>query len=291
MNSMAPDAAIDSIRSLITAEQYTSALTSVEAALVGDPQDDGLLYLKLVTLLRLKRYAEALPLSIQLLAPAPADAGRWLALCSALRALGFVELALQANAHALNQVTSPDYELTSFRGETLFRDYRYDEALDAYQPALTQFGQQAQSWPIWYNYATCLSEEGNVADSQEANRRALRLLQQLLARGSVTEERELATLWYYQGVLFARLGRLALAKQLLFRSLSVDASNYETAHWLYDVIKAQHNPIGAALGLPFLFWNGLAKKRREDKEQQDILDQRASVSQVTLQHVRTLIGQ
>lgn len=91
--------------------------------------------------------------------------------------LGLVELALQVNAHALKQITSPDYELTRFRGDTLFRDHRYEEARDAYQPALTAFGQQPQGWTIWHNYATCLSDEGNAADVREANRRALRMQQ------------------------------------------------------------------------------------------------------------------
>ena len=284
------DAAFDHARHLLDDEDYDNALTEVKAALAADPQDTDLLYLKLVALLGLKRYAEALPLSVQLLTPASAHAERWLALCSALRALGFVELALQVNAHALQQITAPDYELARFGGDTLFRQHRNEEALDAYQPALTQFGQQALSWPIWYNYALCLSEVGHTREAQEANRLALKALQRLLATGSVTSERDLVTLWRHEGIVMARLGQWTLAEHVLTHSMRADTDNFETAFWLHTALRALHKPVSATLFLPWVFWNHLAKQRRDDKEEQDLLEQRRSVPQTTLEQVRALIA-
>lgn len=284
------DATFERIRTLLDDEDYASALTAVEAPLADDPQNTDFLYLKVIALLGLKRYAEALPLSVRLLTPAATDAGKWLALCSSLRALGFVELALQVNTHALQQITSPDYELTRFAGDTLFRAHRYEEALDAYQPALTQFAEYVQSWPIWYNYATCLAEEGSADDALEANRRGLRALQRLLATGSVTSESAIATLRGYEGILLARLGRWRVAQQVLTSSLREDPGAYETALWLRTSCKALRQPISAAFFLPWVFWSYMAKRRRDDKEEQDLLEQRRSVPETTLKRVRALIA-
>jgi tetratricopeptide (TPR) repeat protein len=284
------DAAFDHVRHLLDAEDYANALTEVEAALAADPQDTDVLYLKVLALLGLKRYAEALPLSVQLLTSSSTDEGKWLALCSSLRALGYVELALQINAHALQQITAPDYELARFGGDTLFRQHRNEEALDAYQPALTQFGQQALSWPIWYNYALCLSEVGHTKEAQEANRLALKSLQRLLATGSVTSERYLVALWRHEGIVMARLGQWTVAEQVLTRSMRADTDNFETAFWLHTTYRALHKPISAALFLPWVVWNHLAKQRRDDKEEQNLLEQRRSVPQTTLEHIRALIA-
>lgn len=283
------DATFDQVRSLLDDEEYISALSQAQAALADDPQDADFLYLKVIALLGLKRYAEALPLSVQLLTPTSPDAGKWLALCSSLRALGFMELAMQVNAHALQQITTPDFELARFAGDTLFRQHRYEEALDAYQPALTQFGRAAESWAIWYNYATCLTEEGHANDAQEANRRGLRALQHLLASGTVTSERYLVTLWRHEGILLGRLGRWQTAQPVLIRALREDQGNYETALWLHAACKAQQKRVSAATILPWVFWTGLAKRWRDDKEEHDLLEQRRSVPRSTLELIQTLI--
>lgn len=284
------DVTFERVRSLLDDEDYTSALMAVEAALADDPQDPDFLYLKVIALRGLKRYAEALPLSVHVLAPTSTDAGKWLALCSSLRALGFVELALQVNAHALQQITTPDYELTRFAGDTLYRTHRYEEALDAYQPALTQFAEYVQSWPIWYNYATCLAEGGNAKDALEANRRALRALQRWLATGSITSERYLAALWGHEGILLARLGRWSTAEQTLTRALHADPSSFEAALWLHAACKAQHKRISGALILPWVYWTGVATRRRDAREELDLLEQRRSVPETTLTQVRVLIA-
>lgn len=283
-------AEFDRIRNLLDAEEYVGALAVLDVALTNAPQDADLLYLKVIALLGLKRYAEALPLSVRLLTPSSTEEGKWLALCSSLRALGLMELALQVNVHALKQITAPDFELARFGGDTLFRQHRYEEALHAYQPALTQFGRAAQSWAIWYNYAMCLTEEGNAKDAQEANRRGLSMLQHLLASGTVTSERYLVTLWRHEGILLGRLGRWQTAQQVLIRALREDQGNYEIALWLHAACKAQQKRVSAATILPWVFWTSLAKRRHDDKAELDLLVQRRSVPHTTLELIQNLIG-
>lgn len=73
---MTSDNMFERAQRLITAEQYASALTAVETALVTDPQANDLRYLKGVALLGLKRCAEALPLIVQALTSTSVDAKR-----------------------------------------------------------------------------------------------------------------------------------------------------------------------------------------------------------------------
>lgn len=53
-------------------------------------------------------------------------------------------------------------------------------------------------------------------------------------------EEYLATLWYYQGVLYARLDKWATAEECFVRSLRVNFDSYEAMSWLYAICKAQH---------------------------------------------------
>jgi tetratricopeptide (TPR) repeat protein len=279
---------ITTARRYLEQEEYARSLEAVESELVADPQDIDLLLLMADSLVGLGRFAEALPLTIMLVTRSPDASGHWLALCSALRGVGYIDLAMRVNSHAL-QHAMLELESVRFQGDTLFEGNRFDEARAAYQPALKQFGQEARAWRIWYNYSSCLYAEGRVSDSREADRRALRLLQQFLAIGSVTGEKRLAALWFHQGMLQFRLSQWLLAEQAFYQALRSDIDSL-AALWLRNTYRKEGKRLSAMLMLPWAFRNGWLDTRRKSIAQDEMLRQRASIPPETLLEVERLIA-
>lgn len=268
--------------------QYAQALDRVVSALASVPDDDALLLLKVEALYALGRLAETLSLSIQLVTNAPHAATHWHALCQALRGIGYEELALRVNAYALKHVT-PTFDLIRFRGDTLFDSNRYDEAISAYVSVLEQFGEQAPAWNIWYNYSSCRYQEGHIADSREADRRALRLLQQLLASGNVTSEKRLAALLFHQGMLYYRLQQWELAEKTFYRSLRSDAQSI-SAFWLRTTCRREGKWLAAMLLLPWAARNKWLEIRRDGAVLDNKVQQRASIASQTLSDIERIIS-
>lgn len=279
---------IASVRHALDEGRFAHALNLVETTLANAPLDDELLVLKVDALLALERLAEALQLSVQLVTNAPGASTHWHALCRVLQGFGYEELALQVNLYALEHVTMT-FDLIRFRGDTLFKSHRYDEALLAYLPVLKQFGEQVWTWNIWYNYSTCLFREGQIADSHEADRRSMRALQQVMAAGTVNASRQVAMLRFHQGMLYLRMEQWLLAEQAFVQSLKYDGRG-SAALELRNTFRKEGKWLAATIMLPWAFRNAILDAKHKDESEENMMRQRAALPSTVILAVKALIA-
>jgi tetratricopeptide (TPR) repeat protein len=269
--------------------KFEFVLQQSDLALASESQANDLLAVKVEALLGLERYDEALGIAAELVHQDANAAEYWLLLCRALRGLGYEDLALRANAYAVDHVAL-DLETDRFRGDTLFASDRFEEASAAYETTLQRFGQQPQAWELWYNYATCLKDLGRQAEARDANRHALRLLQQLLAVGGSRSEKQHAALMSSLGILYFRLNQYARAERALGDSLVVDGRG-TAAYWLAQTYRVQGRGIAAVFILPWIFRNSWEEGHSRRAKRAQMFKQRALILPDTLQQIESLIAQ
>jgi tetratricopeptide (TPR) repeat protein len=254
----------------------------------GEPEHADRVPLDAELLLGAGHYADALPTGLRLVQDAPDAASSWVTLASALRGVGYVEQALQVTSVARARVEA-DFELARFPGDTLHGANRFAEARSAYQSVVERDGELVRAWRVWYNYAECLYVANHVAATHMANRRALHALQRLDATGLVADEQLLASLLFYQGMLWFRMEQWTLAEQASTNSLRHDGRSL-SALWLRNTNRKVGNWVAATLMLPWAARNAWIEEARKGTVESERLLQRAAVSAATLQEVQTVIS-
>ncbi len=287
MSQLADDFRLHACRNL-DESKFEFVLQQSDLALAFEPEANDLLAFKAEALLGLERYDEALGIATRLVHQNADSAAYWLLLCRALRGLGYEDLALRTNAYAADHFAS-DFETDRFRGDTLFASERFEEANAAYETTLQRFGQKPQAWEIWYNSATCLKNLGRQSEARDADRHALRLLQQLLALGESYTEKQHAALLSSLGILYFRLNQFAQAERAFSDSFVVSGHG-AAAYWYAQTLRAQGKKLGVVLTLPWVLRNSWNEDHGRRTMRSRMLKQRAVILPDTIQHIESLIS-
>jgi tetratricopeptide (TPR) repeat protein len=177
--------------------------------------------------------------------------------------------------------------LLRFRGDTLYEGEHFATAIADYQPILEQYGEQPEAWRVWYNYSGCLSALGKARAATEADQQALRCLRKLFESGRVTSEKQLASLWLHEGMLYGRQKQWQLAEHSFLLSIRTDWGA-GGIWWLYTAYRWQHRRFMVAVTFPLAVAYAIGNVGRENHERTSSIEQRASVPPTLLSQLEAL---